>query len=206
MDLDPDNYRMITVEPVEPPKSPDDASLAALPNAKTQHQQPVAEPRSGVDKLKEERLTESSRENKLAGGMESKAGELQPVEDEAEASEFQHAGWARRLARPSSWYYFNSPPQEEGEAYRLRGQPEANARKKVKLARGLGELQKEMDNLSRTPQGETATVERFSKVDALRQQQQALQVQVLFVLRNSELPAKPPAAESAAAREAEGAP
>lgn len=197
MEQDTGNYTAITVEPVQQTVVAEQLADAIQMEASQLRKGGQVEQGEADRQLQEWRIAplSSTEEEAVEQASEGIVDALQ------QAAQAQRMPRARRLDLPNQWYYDNKAPQDASYAYQVRGadvtSDGAKANAKAKAVKQFAGKQSQLENINRF----LSTQKSESQVpQQLLSEQQP--VQVLFVLRNSDLPnpvAEAPAAEVAPA-------
>jgi anti-sigma factor RsiW len=194
MQQDPSNFQSITIEPVSEmaiqQQLSTQRSLAAPMVAQNEQQaaQESAPLSREVDSEFAEKLAEESR---MQMQQQARGGD---VDETQQRANYVERAQARRLARPEDWYFYNTAPKEAAQGYRLPMLESKDGKVLSKSEYASADKKQQLAELNRyvtqTPQQQIAG----QVANAPLGEKQP--VQVLFVLRNSQLP--DPLAASAA--------
>ncbi len=192
MQQDPANYAEITVEPVRPELLAEQLADKNRPDGNAQALEPQVAEGAFAELPQSTTPHAADQPGVQQRGRQSIAGRGGAVMQRAQ---LHSPTRARRLARPDQWYYRNTAPQDPSNAYQVRSKKDATA---TATAAAKGDnKQAQLDSINRLLQSQTTGTP--DQLQPLTEQQP---VQVLFVLRNSLLPAtaaEVPASEAAPA-------
>lgn len=195
MEQDTDNFHTITLEPVQQRQQLQ--QLAARVDPAQQRELVEADAylsriyqEQSLDSRDPRNNAEAKSQSRAQSRLESsnRGQKKRAVKQMAEKLDAQ----AQRVERPQRWYYYNAPPRDQQFAYQLRG-GQAQSKSKIQIARGASEMQQQLAELN-VRKLEEAPSERLQPAgtDGLPD---SLPLQVLFVLRSTELASPETASE-----------
>ncbi|WP_442483872.1 anti-sigma factor family protein [Aeoliella sp. SH292] len=186
MQQDPSNFQSITIEPVSELAIQQQLSMQRSMAAPlvAQNEQQAAQEAAPLSRQADNEFAEKlAEESRMQMQQQARGGD---VDDTQQRANYVERAQARRLARPEDWYFYNTAPKEAAQGYRLPMLESKDGKVLSKSEYASADKKQQLAELNRyvtqTPQQQIAG----QVANAPLGEKQP--VQVLFVLRNSQLP------------------